>query len=130
MGFTEKNQGVTQGGKDPSKFPKFIDAKLAKRIMANDFTLNNYVKMLEPILPARSLEVAKARFPKVVEHAMKLIKEGKVINAKGENVLESEGKTMEWGSEDLKKEMLEGQNKGGLLEGFWQQQQKEKAQTN
>lgn len=130
MGFTEKDQGVTQGGKDPSKFPQFIDAKLAERIMAKDFTLNNYVKMLAPILPPRSLEVAKARFPKVVEHAMKLIKEGKIINAKGENVLGGEGKTMEWGSEELKKEMLEGQDPSGLLPGFWRQQQREKAQTN
>jgi hypothetical protein len=125
MGFTETDQGVTQGGKEPTKFPRFIDATLAQRISGDDFTLNNYVKMLEPILPARSLEVAKARFPKVVEHAQKLIKEGKVINKKGENVLGGEGKTMEWGSEEVKKEMLEGKS-SGLLDGFWQKQQQEK----
>lgn len=125
MGFSEVGQGVTQGGKEPTRFPQFIDATLAQRIMANDFTLNNYVKMLEPILPARSLEVAKARFPKVKEHAEKLVKEGKVINKKGENVLGGEGQTMEWGSEELEKEMLQGEA-NGLLAGFWQKQQKEK----
>lgn len=128
MGFTDKDQGVTQGGKDPSKFPQWIDAKLAQRIMANDFTLNNYVKMLEPILPARSLEVAKARFPKVVEHAQKLIKQGKVVNQKGENLLESKDKTMEWGSEEFNKEMLESKDPHDLLPGFWQQQTREKTQ--
>lgn len=129
MGFTEKDQGVTQGGKDPSKFPQWIDAKLAQRIMANDFTLNNYVKMLEPILPARSLEVAKARFPKVVEHAMKLIKEGKVLNAKGENLLESKDKIMEYGSQELEDDVT-GKDGAGLLSGFWKQQKSEKALTN
>lgn len=121
MGFTTPEQGVSQGGKDPSKFPQWIDAKLAQRIMANDFTLNNYIKMLEPILPARSLEVAKARFPKVKEHAEKLVREGKVINEKGANVLEDKSHTMEWGSEELETAMRDKDGKG-LLAGFWQAQ--------
>lgn len=121
MGFTTTEQGVSQGGKDPNKFPQWIDAKLAQRIMANDFTLNNYIKMLEPILPARSLEVAKARFPKVKEHAEKLVKEGKVINEKGANVLDDKNHTMEWGSEALESAMRDKDGKG-LLAGFWQAQ--------
>ncbi|HRE88958.1 MAG TPA: hypothetical protein PK095_07430 [Myxococcota bacterium] len=128
MGFTEVGQGVTQGGKEPTKYPQWIDATLAQRIMANDFTLNNYVKMLEPILPARSLEVAKARFPKVKEHAEKLVKEGKVINKKGENVLDEKNHTMEWGSQQLEQEMR-GEGGRGLLAGFWKDQ-KGKIQTN
>lgn len=128
MGFTTPEQGVSQGGKEPSKFPQWIDAKLAQRIMANDFTLNNYVKMLEPILPARSLEVAKARFPKVKEHAEKLVKEGKVINEKGANVLDEKNHTMEWGSKELESAM-ENDQSSGLLAGFWKAQ-KGKTQAN
>lgn len=121
MGFTTTEQGVSQGGKEPDRFPQWIDAKLAQRIMANDFTLNNYVKMLEPILPARSLEVAKARFPKVKEHAEKLVKEGKVINEKGANVLDDKNHTMEWGSKELESTMENDQSRG-LLAGFWKAQ--------
>jgi len=80
--------------------------------------------MVVPVLPTESIQVAIHRFPIVKRHAERLVEEGKVVNKRGENLLKSEGKPLEWGSEELKQlAMSENVREGASLLGKnWQLQ--------